>query len=443
MIKDVSLPLSSTPTEKLDIEEGRASAIALDPFGKPLSPQPTNDPYDPLNWASPRKYSIIAIVCLSYFVMIYAVAAPIMSFTQLQVQFDATYTEINWTFAISNLGASVGPLFHSSLGDIIGRRPVLILGTALSIVATGCSALPNITIEGYSAARFFQIFGATPAITIGLSIINDLSWQHERGFRVGLWVLSIDVGSYFGPFFGGFVADKAPNWMQLHVLILFSVLILLQAAFVPETLYPRAAILENPEIISNKDDLLRRTTQLPFLTFRAIPGVQHPAPWQTVVDFFRIFALPIIAIPIITFSLSLYWWIISVETMVPVAYANYSIIGQGLLFLGLIVGTLTAEILFSGWVGDLIVGKLSTGRGIARTPEMRIWLAYPGIIMFAAGLVLWGSSIENSYHFMVGQVAFFMSMFYMTHSDLRTRADQSCSWCGIADDEYGDCRVYD
>lgn len=361
MIKDVSLPLSSTPTEILDIEEGRASAIALDPFGKPLSPQPTNDPYDPLNWAAPRKYSIIAIVCLSYFMMIYAVAAPIMSFTQLQVQFDATYTEINWTFAISNLGASIGPLFHSSLGDIIGRRSVLILGTALSIVATGCSALPNISIEGYSAARFFQIFGATPAITIGLSIINDLSWQHERGFRVGLWVLSIDVGSYFGPFcqstplsyhrlfsfyqrilltidlVGGFVADKAPNWMQLHVLILFSVLISLQAAFVPETLYPRAAILENPEIISNEDDLLRRTTQLPFLvslprhperlthdqfklttlqTFRGIPGVQHPAPWQTVVDFFRIFALPIIAIPIITFSLSLYWWYVDENQLV-------------------------------------------------------------------------------------------------------------------------------
>lgn len=129
--------------------------------------------------------------------------------------------------------------------------------------------------------------------------------------------------------------------------------------------------------------------------------------------------------------------------MVPVAYANYSTIGQGLLFLGLIVGTLTAEILFSGWVGDRIVGKLSTGRGIARTPEMRIWLAYPGIIMFAAGLILWGSSIENSYHFMVGQVAFFMSMFYTTHLDLLTRANRSCSWCGIADDEYGYCRLCD
>lgn len=191
---------NSSPPLTADVEQGSIAATALDPFGKPLEPRPTTDSFDPLNWPNSRKYSIIAIVCLSYFLMIYAVAAPIVSFTQLQTKFNATYTEINWTFAITNLGTSVGPLFHSSLGDIIGRRTVLILGTALSIVATGCSALPNITIEGYSAARFFQVFGATPAITIGLAIINDLSWQHERGFRVGLWVLSIDIGSYLGPF---------------------------------------------------------------------------------------------------------------------------------------------------------------------------------------------------------------------------------------------------
>lgn len=270
----------------VDVEKGNTATTTLDPFGKPLSPTPTPDPLDPLNWSKRRKYGIIAIVCFSYFMMIYAVAAPIMSFTQLQTQFDASYTEINWTFAISNLGAAVGPLFHSSLGDIIGRRAVLISGTALSIVATGCSALPNITIQGYSAARFFQIFGATPAITIGFAIINDLSWQHERGFRVGLWVLSIDVGSYLGPFckslpilfiysclflrlnpviVGAFVADKAFNWMQLHVLILFSILLVLQVVFIPETLYPRAAILDTGEVVDAGAIPIKRTDQLSFL----------------------------------------------------------------------------------------------------------------------------------------------------------------------------------
>lgn len=49
------------------------------------------------------------------------------------------------------------------------------------------------------AARFFQGFAVSPAATVGLSIINDVSWEYERGFRVGLWVLAIDLGAVFGP----------------------------------------------------------------------------------------------------------------------------------------------------------------------------------------------------------------------------------------------------
>jgi MFS family permease len=74
----------------------------------------------------------------------------------------------------------------------------MILGTCIAIIASGCSSLHGISFGGYMAARFFQGFGASPAATVGLSIINDLSFEHERGFRVGLWVLSIDLGTYAG-----------------------------------------------------------------------------------------------------------------------------------------------------------------------------------------------------------------------------------------------------
>lgn len=49
------------------------------------------------------------------------------------------------------------------------------------------------------ALRFLQVFGATPSITVGMVIINDISWEHGRGFRVGLWVMPISAGIYAGP----------------------------------------------------------------------------------------------------------------------------------------------------------------------------------------------------------------------------------------------------
>lgn len=121
------------------------------------------------------------------------------SFILLQDQFNATYTQINWTLAIPALGLATGPLFWSSFADIYGRRLIFILGTSFALIASGCTGLKNISYGGYMAARFFQGFSVSPAATVGLSIINDISWEHERGFRVGLWVLAIDLGAVFGP----------------------------------------------------------------------------------------------------------------------------------------------------------------------------------------------------------------------------------------------------
>ena len=39
---------------------------------------------------------------------------------------------------------------------------------------------------------------------------------------------------------------------------------------------------------------------------------------------------------------------------------------------------------------------------------MRLWLAYPAITLSAIGLIIWGISIDKAYHWMVGQVAFFL-----------------------------------
>jgi MFS family permease len=86
------------------------------------------------------------------------------------------------------------------LADIYGRRIVMIGGTIIALVASGCTSIQGISLNGYMAARFFQGIGASPAATVGLSIINDLSFEHERGFRIGLWVMAIDLGGLCGGF---------------------------------------------------------------------------------------------------------------------------------------------------------------------------------------------------------------------------------------------------
>jgi MFS family permease len=177
---------------------GQVATARLDPLGNPLVPTATSDPLDPLNWRPAKKYTIIFIVCLYYFLMTYLATSTIPSFPLLQEQFNATYNEVNWTFAIAALGLAVGPLLTAGLADTYGRRICMIVSTAVALVATGCTSIRNQNVGAYMAERFIQGVGAGPAANLGLSIIIDISWEHERGFRVGFWTISANLGTLLG-----------------------------------------------------------------------------------------------------------------------------------------------------------------------------------------------------------------------------------------------------
>ncbi|KAE8340382.1 hypothetical protein BDV24DRAFT_164349 [Aspergillus arachidicola] len=395
--------------------------------GVKIHPPPTSDPLDPLNWSRVQKHSILGIVMLKYFLFTYITTTTVPSFLEIQSQFNINYSQVNWTVAIPALGLSVGPLFWSSLSDIYGRRIVFMIGTAISLVATIGAAVAD-TYGGYMTARFFQGFGVSPGSTVGMAVVNDLFFDYERGQKLGLWVLAIDSGLLLGPTFGGFLNLVSAVWINWFNAILFAVLLLLELFFMPETLYPRTRMLqhmpkypspystdiEQPQekceatLQTTETDTIPRTKALKFFNIRPIPGLRHPKPWDATLRFFLTFQFPVVVLAVIGYSFLWYWWVLSVITMVPAAYATYSPLIQGLLFLGLFIGTLVSEVCCSGRLSDYIVKRLSRENEGVRLPEMRLWLAYPAILITAVGLIVWGISIDKNYHWMVGQIAFFL-----------------------------------
>ena len=349
----------------------------------------------------------------------YITTTTVPSFAQLQTDLNISYSQVNWTVAIPALGLAVGPLFWSSLADIYGRRIIFIVGTVIALVSTiGAAVAKN--YGGYMAARFFQGFGVSPGATVGMAVVGDLFFEYERGQKLGLWVLAIDAGLLVGPIIGGFMDLVSSAWIEWLTALLFALLLILELAFMPETLYPRnhmlarmpaATTVSNPTTdIEKPTDVaptdLKRTKNLMFLNFKPIPGMRHPAPYASVVRFFLTFKYPIVVIGVLIFCFSWYWWILSIITMLPAAYPNYSPQIQGLLFLGLLIGTLFSEIFFSGRLSDYIVTRLARKNNGVRIPEMRLWLAYPAALLSAIGLIVWGVSIDKAYHWIVGQIAF-------------------------------------
>jgi MFS family permease len=391
----------------------------------------------------------------------YITTTTVPSFPELQEQYNLTVDLVNWTVAIPALGLALGPLVWTSIADIYGRRIIFLLGTIIALVASiGAAKAPS--YGGYMAARFFQGFGVSPAATVGLAIINDIFFEHERGQKIGFWVLAIDMGIYVGPLIGGFMDLVNHFWIQWLTAIIFGTILVAEIFFLPETLYPRNHMLARMpytegisppagetaavavEKISRRPSLasevpLKRTHALPYVNAKPVPGLRHPKPWDSLFRFGKLFKYPVVSLTVFAFCYGWYWWILSLITLLPVAYAQYSPQIQGLFFLGFILGTLLAEMFCSGRLSDWMVIRLAKRNGGVVVAEMRLWLVYPGAFLsaskfpcvleekqensldlltcflFIVGLIIWGVSIDKNYHWIVGQIAFFLCMYFQTH----------------------------
>lgn len=83
--------------------------------------------------------------------------------------------------------------------------------------------------------------------------------------------------------------------------ILFGLLLVAELLFFPETLYPRKLMLlrlPTTGDVPTTDDM-PRTRTLPWLNCWKVPGVEHPKPWDAVLQFARVWTFPNVAVVVV------------------------------------------------------------------------------------------------------------------------------------------------
>ncbi|CAI7631374.1 unnamed protein product [Penicillium viridicatum] len=259
----------------------------LDPYGLPLQPNPTNDHLDPLNFDQYTKLCCLLVVFFSSLLIIYSTTVYIPVTLALQTQFNTSYQDIAWSIATPSLGLSISPLLSKPFADTYGRRIVLITSVSIAIIASGCASIQSIKLGGYMACRFFQGLGTGPGLNVGLAILDDISWGHERGFRIGLWVMGTTIGAPLGIIIGGVLGEANQFWSSYHLVILYSVLLALIIITLPETLYPRdlivtetwMALTESHITPGNGVATMKRTKDIPLWVRKAstpTPNSRNP-----------------------------------------------------------------------------------------------------------------------------------------------------------------------
>ncbi|MBM7416871.1 MULTISPECIES: multidrug effflux MFS transporter [Nocardiaceae] len=210
--------------------------------------------------ARPVSPGVIAMLALLAAVAPLSIDMYLPAFPRMAEEFGVSASAIQLTLTTFLVGLAIGNLVIGPLSDRFGRRPLLLVGTFVSIIATIlCAWSP--TVEWLTVFRFVQGFTGAAGVVLSRAVISDRARGAAAAKLFSLLVLVNGVAPVIAPLLGGAVIGltgwRGVFWVLAGVSVLMLVGVL---AVLPES-HPAelrstgglsAMIADAREVLSNK-----------------------------------------------------------------------------------------------------------------------------------------------------------------------------------------------
>jgi DHA1 family bicyclomycin/chloramphenicol resistance-like MFS transporter len=159
----------------------------------------------------------------------------------LATAFGRDISVAQMTVSLYMVGIACSQLIMGPLSDRFGRRPVLLAGLALMVLASlACVFADN--LPQLIAARFFQALGGATGMVVSRAIIRDLYARERVGAMISLVIAVMMIAQMLSPLTGGLI-ETAFGWRAIFYAITAGALAVSVAIAImlPETRRERAA----------------------------------------------------------------------------------------------------------------------------------------------------------------------------------------------------------
>jgi EmrB/QacA subfamily drug resistance transporter len=166
--------------------------------------------------ATPRGRWIVVITVLGSGIVFLDSTVVNVALPTIGRDFHTGLADLQWILDsyLLTLGALV--VLGGSLGDLFGRRRMLVIGlTVFALASAACGLAPNAPI--LIVARAVQGAGGALLVPGCLAILSSAMHPDDRGRAIGAWSGLSGAWTAIGPFLGGWLVDDA-SWRLVFLI---------------------------------------------------------------------------------------------------------------------------------------------------------------------------------------------------------------------------------
>jgi len=194
------------------------------------------------------------------------------------------------TLSLSMLAIAFGTLVYGPLSDKYGRRPIMFVGIAITIIGSIFCWLAD-SITWLIVGRFIQAFGGAVGLVLARAIVRDVYGAEEAARVIATLVMVMVVVPMLSPALGGELLDRF-GWESAFVVVAIASVIIFVFLIpgLPET-------LNDPVSFEGIGSMLK--TFLSLFESRAFCGYAFCVTFVSVVFFSFISAAPEIMVSVL------------------------------------------------------------------------------------------------------------------------------------------------
>ncbi|CED83715.1 Synaptic vesicle transporter SVOP and related transporters (major facilitator superfamily) [Phaffia rhodozyma] len=221
-VSDQPNPEAKSAPPPLDLEAQRANVDVPLPQTdshanekKSVYPKWVDDPENPLNWPTSKKWRVCLIVSVTGLLstLSSSMVAPAGHQIAVSVGSGNVGKRVETLLTVIYvLGLGFGPFIFSPIAELFGRQVSYILSTVpYALLTASCIVAPN--LYSLIILRFFCGICGSSGPTLGVATVSDVFSPAQRGKPISIYALGPMAGPVMGSMFGGWLSLVGYRWI--------------------------------------------------------------------------------------------------------------------------------------------------------------------------------------------------------------------------------------